>query len=170
MSKFLTVEKAPEALRDGEFTINMPDFVQEIRDSKLKISNIEEAKLTRNNQMRNAFVLMGMRYMNGVFNAFSLPLGKYEGLEYKTEQDISNILVNILSKHTPELIDAALVASIKDRPTDVKIIYFTGPKEKEVLFQKEGITLLHPDEVEAFLDFKTIARTVVTNDSDVKGA
>ncbi len=138
--KFLIVDKVPVELKTGEHVIKTPDFIQEIRDSKLRLSKNGQNQLTKNAMMRNALVLIGMRFMEpGMFNAFRIPLGKYEGLSYKTEDDISVILLNILTKHSPELIDSAIIKSIQARPKNTNLVYFVGSEDKANLFLEQGL-------------------------------
>ena len=142
LNKFKVVDEVPE-LQKGEHLIQYPNFVQEIRDSRLKVSNEDKVKLTQNNMLRNAFVLIGMRYDKPAgnqdpFNAFAIPLGRYEGIPYKTEQDVSDLLVKILLQHAPKLIDDAIVTQINERPADTELVYFYGPEEKAHLFVANG--------------------------------
>lgn len=138
--KFTVVKEEPVELKAGEYVIKTPDFIEEIRDSKLRVAKAGQEQLTKNNMMRNALVLIGMRHMEpGAFNAFRVPLGKYEGLPYKTEQDISDILVRIINNHAPELVDSSIVKSIHARPKDAKFIYFVGPESKAHLFLENGL-------------------------------
>ena len=138
--KFVIVDNAPAELKPGEHVINPPDFIQEIRDSKLRLAKNGQKKLTQVNMLRNALVLIGMRHMEpGLFNAFHIPLGKYEGLPYETENDLSVILTNIIKKHTPELIDSAIEKSIQARPKNAELVYFVGSEEKANLFIAHGL-------------------------------
>jgi len=143
MSKFSIVTAVPAKLQKGEFAFSYPSFIEEIRDSKLRVANDDKVKLTKNNMLRNALVLISMRYTVEpgipVFNAYHIPLGDYEGLPYKTEHDLSQILVRIMEKHASKGIDAAILSKLNTRPTGTKLIYFCGPSSKSQLFIQSGL-------------------------------
>jgi hypothetical protein len=138
MSQFKLVKKVPAKLKDGEYFIGYPDFAEEINDSCARVAQSGKKRLTENNMLRNALVLIGMRY-EPEFNAFHVPLVNYEGLPYSTAGDVSALLVRILEKHAPHVIDAKIVHDIKNRPAGTSLIYFGGPKEKSELFIQQGL-------------------------------
>ena len=138
MSQFKVVKKTPTKLNDNEYVISYPDFSEEIADSCARVAQPGKKRLTENNMMRNALVLIGMRYYPE-FNAFQIPLGNYEGLPYSTTGDISDLLVRILEKYSPKVIDAKIVNDIKKRPEGTTLVFFNGPKDKKSLFIQEGL-------------------------------
>jgi hypothetical protein len=137
MSKFAIVKRLPTDISSGTLALSYPDFLEEIRDSKLRVAKGNTTKLTKNNMLRNALVLISMRMTLDVgipsFNAFKIPLVNYEGLPYKTEKDISDLLVRIIEKHVPHVIDIAITRSVNARPQNTQMILFNGPEDKAAL-------------------------------------
>lgn len=138
MSQFKIVRKAPAKLGNNEFVISYPTFAEEISDSCARVAQPGTKRLTENNMMRNALVLIGMRF-EPEFNAFRIPLGDYEGLPYSTAGDVSDLLVRILETHAPHVIDAKITHDVKNRPAGTTLVYFNGPKEKRNLLIQEGL-------------------------------
>lgn len=143
MTKYAVKDLAPKALGDKEMVIYMPDFIPEMREVKLRIPHSDQAMLTEANALRKVLVLIDMRYApdENRFNAYHLPIGNYEGLEYHSERELSDIVMRIVNRYGSQVVDAYIDKKIKDRPLDTELIYFVGPESKSTLFSDNGIDL-----------------------------
>lgn len=120
--EYILVDEAPKALKENEMVILKPTFVEQIAKSKLR-RGIK--KLTTANALRDALMLITDKYDNTV-NPYRINLSAYEGLEYKTDQDLSKIVLKILSDQNVDLITKAIDFELKNRDLKVDTVYYVS--------------------------------------------
>lgn len=149
--KFLCVKAAPAELRKHEYTINMPDFLEEVQanNNHKGVTNI-----TRNKHLRNLVSDVGFKYGPEGFNPYHVNIHKYEGLAFKDNNELSKILVRIFDKEFPSIFDNYISKKIKERPTETKVIYFTGDFLKSRAFTEAGFELIKEKDVDVILGLK----------------
>lgn len=150
MSKFVSVKKAPATLRKGEFVIESPDFLEQIRANTHKAS---KKNLTSVNWMRDILTSIQDKYEVDL-RIFKIPLACYEGVGFKHEFDVSKIFVNLLKKERPEIFDKVLEYNIRNRPHGIKLIYYVGDWGDTGAFSRNGIDSIEEKEVDEYLGLK----------------
>ena len=120
--QYLLVDKAPEKLKANEMVIERPTFMEQIAKSKLRrgVKN-----LTTVNALRDALMLITDIYDNTV-NPYRINLSAYEGLEYNSDQELSDIVLKILSDQGVDLLTKVVDHQLKNRDTEVDTIYYVS--------------------------------------------
>jgi len=135
MTKVVLTDSKANPNKD-EMVIDMPNFLSEIKASHRKASG---KQVTSVHHLREIVTLIAEKYDRD-FNIYAgIPYSNYEGIAFKTDEDISNILMGVFNKHCPNLLTKAVEHSIKSRPINVKTIYFTGPESYLKVFFDNGI-------------------------------
>lgn len=137
MAKVVLTDKAPKANKD-EMVIGMPDFLKEIKASHRKASG---KQVTSVNHLREMVSLIAERLYPNFDYYPRIPFSNYEGIAYKTDEDLAEILNKILNRHAADLLTKAVDAEVKSRPATTKTIYFTGPDTYLQVFLDNGIAV-----------------------------
>lgn len=138
MANFTRVDKAPEKLKENECVIVKPDFIDEIQSTKKRrgISG-----LTTVPYLRDIFMAITDKYDHTV-NPYQMKLSKYNGLSYKTEEDLSKIIFKIISDLNLDLLEKAVDTKVKNRPQGTDTIYYVSDDlEGTGAFIKNGINM-----------------------------
>jgi hypothetical protein len=150
MSKFVSVTKAPAALRKGEVVVDSPDFLEQIRGSAHKAA---KKNTTGVNHLRDILNAIRQKY-DPDLNIFKVPFSQYEGLPFKDENDISKIMIRLVKKECPAVFEKVLEYNIRNRPHGTKLIYFVGDWSDTGAFTKNGIDSIEEKEVDEYLGLK----------------
>jgi len=160
--KFVCVKEAPEELRKGEYVISMPDFMEEIQENTHRKGNTQ---VTRNKHLRHLIGTVGMNYGPEDFSPYTdVRTHPYEGLAFKSNEDLSKILVTIFEKEYPAMFDYYIAKKIKERPMATKVIYFVGDFLQSKAFTEAGFEHIELKDVDVVLGLKkkrTIGRPAV---------
>lgn len=165
MAKFVNVKEAPEALRDGEYLVNMPTFIEEIKKSNARTTT--KPRLITANNLRAIAGLIASAYDHDFDPFRNLHPHAYEGREYSTPEDVSAIVLEMLDKDYPLIFDKYLDHQIKKRPFGTKLIYFTGPHNKTAVFYSNGIDRIEEKDVDTYLGLKAkkvVGKPAVTSE------
>jgi hypothetical protein len=149
--KFVCVKKAPTELRKHEHVIDMPNFLDEVTSNS---NHKGVTNVTRNKHLRNLVSAVGYKYGPEGFNPYHVNISRYEGLGFKDDEELSGILVNLFTKEYPAIFDNYITKKIKERPTETKVIYFTGDFLKSRAFTEAGFELIKEKEVDVVLGLK----------------
>jgi len=140
MAQVVFVTEPPKTLGKDEIVISAPNFAAQVAASNFKASGKQQTSPNHLNQVvtliRNKYDWDGDLYEQTMKIAYS----KFRGIAYKTDQDISDIVIRILTQYCPALLDRAVEWDIKNRPAGTKTIYFNGPKSYLGVFFQHGIT------------------------------
>lgn len=120
--QYLLVDKAPEKLKANEMVLEKPTFIEQITKSKLRRG---VKKLTTANALRDALMLITDVYDNTI-NPYRINLSAYEGLAYKTDADLSVIILKILSDQGVDLVTKAVDFHLKQRDSKVDTVYYVS--------------------------------------------
>jgi hypothetical protein len=140
MAQVVFVTETPKTLGKDEIVLSAPTFTDQIKASNFKASG---KQLTSQNHLNQVITLIRNKYDNDgdlYESTMRIPYSKYVGLPFKSDEDISVVVVRILSKYCPALLDRAVEWGIKNRPAGTKTIYFNGPKGYLSVFFQHGIT------------------------------
>lgn len=149
--KFVCVKKAPGELRKHEYIIDMPDFIEEVQSNN---NHKGSTNVTRNKHLRNIVSEIGLKYGPEGFNPYHVNIHKYEGLAFDSNSDLSKIMVRIFDKEYPTIFDSYITKKIKERPSETKVIYFTGDFLKSRSFTEAGFEMIKEKEVDVALGLK----------------
>lgn len=150
MSKFIQVKKAPVTLRKGEVVVDSPTFLEEIRSCVHKAAKKD---LTGVNHLRDILNAIRQKY-DPELNIFKVPFSQYEGLPYKDENDLSNIIVRLMKKECSAVFEKVLEYNIRNRPHGSKLIYFVGDWSDTGAFTRNGIDSIEEKDVDEYLGLK----------------
>lgn len=149
--KFVCVKEAPEELRKHEYTIDMPDFLEEVKSNQ---NHKGTTNVTRNKHLRSLVSAIGFAYGDETFNPYHVKIAPYEGLAFKDNEDLSKILIRLFNKEYPSIFNSYITKKIKERPVETKVIYFTGDFMQSRAFTEAGFELIKAKEVDVVLGLK----------------
>lgn len=152
MSKFVVVKKAPATLNKGEIVISEPDFIEQVSSVTRKSGT--NRTLTGLNQLRDILSAIQDKYGCDL-DIFKIPLSRYEGLEYKSDEQLSRIISQLLKTERPESFEKFLEYNIQNRPYGTKLIYFIGGFRETGPFFKNGIDAIDEKEINKYLGRKS---------------
>jgi hypothetical protein len=150
MAKFIVVDTEPTTLRKGEHVIKFPDFLEEIKANSGKAPR---GGITATNHLRNIVGTIGQKYDENL-TSWSINPFNFEGRTFNTDQDLSEIVIELLKKQHPTIFQSYVDAKIKARPDGTKVIYFVGPFNYTTAFYTNGLDLIEPKDVEVELGLK----------------
>lgn len=163
MAKYLVVkqDQVPAQLRPGEYVINPPNFVDEINSAQNRSHS--RRKLTTASYLRSIANMIAINYDPTFDPLKSLHAHSYEGREFNNDQELSAIVLEMLKNDYPQIFPAYLDKKIKQRPSNTKLIYYTGAPEDGLPFLQNGIDNIDPKEVDSYLGLKGKKKTSEEN-------
>jgi hypothetical protein len=165
MAKFVNTTNVPETLRDGEYVIDMPTFIPEVRAAAAR-SN-DRRRLTHGSLLRTVAQNIANSYDQDFNVIGKLKVHDFEGREFASDEDLSKIVLELLERDYPVIFDKYLDHQVKKRPNGTKLIYFTGPHTKTAVFTNNGIDRIEEKDVDTYLGLKpkkVVGRPAVSND------
>lgn len=147
MAKFTVVKEAPKTLDKGEIVITSPTFLQEIAENVRKAPS---RKQTAINHLREVLNSIATKY-DQEMNVMKFRLVNYEGIAYQNDSDLNDIILRILTNERPETLEKYLDAQIRARPTNTKLVYYTGSFSSTTPFYKNGLDLLEEKDVKSYV-------------------
>ena len=168
MAKFVVVKQAPQKLERGEYVINQPNFMEQV------VANVNKApkhKQTAINNLREVLGSIAEKYYKEM-NVFKIKLLNYQGLSFNTNEDISAIIVRILTNEYPQVFSKCLEYQIKSRPMATKLIYYVGNVVDTKPFFDAGLDMIDEDEIESYLTGKpkrVVGKPAITNEEAGNG-
>ena len=163
MAKFVVVKQAPETLEKGEIVIAQPDFLDQIRANAKKAPKHNQTGI---NHLREVVNSIGDKY-DKEMNVYKIRMLNYEGLPFKTEQDLSVIVNRILKNEYPVIFDKYLEHEIINRPLNTKLVYYVGDFTTTGPFYKAGLDLIEEKDVESYMTGKpkkTVGKPALTKE------
>ena len=141
MSKFVVVDEAPANLNDGEYVIKEPDFIKEIADAEKYAAKLGSQRVTTVGHLKGIAENIRINYDPEGFDVITaIPYSKYEGVAYTNFEDLSqNVVLRMLNKYQPDIIDKYLDKMIKTRPENTNLVYFVGGENRVQNFLKNGL-------------------------------
>lgn len=137
MTKFVRVTNPPHTLVKGEITIGGPDFLPQIEACSRRKGH---ASVIGVNYIRDVLDLVGQTYIGPDFSTItSFNLTNYKGLAAPTNADVHRIIMEIITKQQPSILEAYLDKHIRARPLSANLIYYTGPRDLCTRFLHWGI-------------------------------
>ena len=150
MSKFIIAKKVPASLGKGEVVIKSPDFMEQIETNTRHAS---KKKLTAIHHMRDILNSVQQKFEVDL-DIFRVPLSKYEGLSYSTNEELSKIVIKLLKSERPEIFEKVLEYNIKNRAYGSKLIHYVGDLGDTGPFFKQGIEMIEEKDVDEYLGLK----------------
>lgn len=150
MSKFVNVSEAPKTLRPGEYVIEFPNFIEEIREN---IKKAPRGNRTASNFLRSIAGSIGDKYDNNL-TAWTVKTHNYEGHDYTNEHELSAIVCKMLKECYPAIFKKYLDHKIRTRPMNIKVIYYIGDWTQATPFFDNGIDNISVKDIDVELGLK----------------
>jgi hypothetical protein len=150
MAKFVVVDKVPEELRKEEYAILPPTF-SDILSTQAK--KAPHNGLTGASQLRYIAGAIGEKYDPNL-SSWTVRPHLFEGRPFKTQEELSAIVVQMLQAQYPQIFQTYLDHEIKQRPVGTKLIYYVGNFANTAPFFSNGIDLIDEKDVETYLGLK----------------
>lgn len=121
MVKFTVVDQAPAELRKGEYVIAKPTFLDEIQANLQKTGR---NGLTGVNHLRYIVDTIGMKYNPNETNGWSVRPNAFEGRPFKTHEELSKIVVEMLEQDHPVIFKKYVEYQLNHLPPGTDTVYF----------------------------------------------
>lgn len=147
MIKFMLVESAPKELAKGEHFIASPDFLDEIRRNKAKAGR---NGLTGVNHLRYIVDTIGMKYDPQGTNAWSVRPHAFEGRPYSSDEELSQIVIEMLNTQYPRIFSKVLDHQLINLPKGTELVIIEenkAPSDVLQIFAKNGIIQVSSEQV-----------------------
>lgn len=162
MAKFVITNSAPQKLSNEEYVVNLPNFLEEVKAATSRTKN----NRTNVSELRNIATLIAIKYDQDFDPLRHLKAHAFEGREYNSPEELSSIVIEMLERDYPAIIDRYIEHQLRNRPFGTKLIYFTGPLQKSSIFFKEGIDMIDQKDVEDYMSGKAkrvVGKPAVSN-------
>jgi hypothetical protein len=163
MAKFVVVKESPKELGKGEIVISDPDFMDQIVENSRKAPRLKQTGI---NHLREVLQAVGLKY-DPELNVYKMRLVHFEGLPYNDDKDLSQIIIRILRSEHPQIFEKYLDYQLSHRPTNTKLVWYTGSFTSTAPFFRAGFDLLDEKDAEAFLTGKpkkTVGKPAITKE------
>lgn len=163
MSKFLVVKEIPKELNEGEFAIDKPSFITQVREHSAKKP---KNGLTGAYYLRMIIDSIAYEYAPGEMTAYSIKVHNYEGRPFSSDEDINNIIVEALKSDYPNVFQYYLDRKIKSRPSKTSLIYYvdSGIKNQYEIFYKNGLSEYVEEKKSEDKPKKTVGKPAITKE------
>lgn len=168
MAKFVVVKEAPPELRKDEYVIEQPNFMAEVDETR---GRRPHNGLMGSSYLRTLTGLIGEKYDN-TLTSWNIRPHLYEARPFKTDEDVSAIIVDLLKTQHPSVFEGYINTKIKSRPLGTKVIYYVGDFTNTKPFFDNGIDQIQEKDVEVELGLrakKVVGKPAITND-EAKGS
>lgn len=162
MAKFLVVKEKPDTLKDGDYLIDKPSFLEQIA---LHSSKKPRNGLTGSYYIRMIVDSIAQAYDPENMTAYSVKSHKYEGRPFSSDSDVDAIIVEALKQDYPAVFPKYLEKKIRSRPAKTqRVIYvdskITGQYE---LFYQNGLSEEEKEVVQKPKSDKVVGKPAITN-------
>jgi hypothetical protein len=125
MSKFTVVKEAPKDLKKGEYLIDKPSFLTQI---KLHNSKKPRNGLTGSHYIRMIIDSIAQAYDPENMTAYSIKAHKYEGRPFNSDEDMDAIIVDALKQDCPSVFTKYLDVKVRTRPSGTSHVFYVDSK------------------------------------------
>jgi hypothetical protein len=162
MAKFVVVQKAPDTLSKDEMVIGAPNFLEQIRLNARKAPKVQQ---TANTHLREILDAISLKF-DPELNAYGIRVVNFLGVPYADEAGLNAIIVSLIKAEHPQTLDKVLDFQLKNRPMNIKLIYFVGNLQDSTQFFAHGIDMLEEKDLESFLTGKSkrVGKSAVTKE------
>lgn len=139
MAKFLVVKEKPEDLKKGEYVIDAPSFLDEIKQNKTKAP---KNGLTGTYHLRVISDTIAQNYDPENMTGFSVKVHPYEGRPYSSDEELNTIVVEMLRESRPDIFLKYIDKKIRTRPFGTNLVYYVDSDVKGAytLFYQHGLS------------------------------
>lgn len=146
MTKFVRVQEVPATLTKSDFVISGPDFLHEIQTCSKRRGNSSTIGM---NYLRDILDIIGQKYLGPEFNVIrAFNLNAYKGRPIHSDNDVHTIVLDVLEKQQPSILEAYIDQKIRTRPLSAGLIYYTGPRDLSTRFLHWGVDEILQKELE----------------------
>ena len=135
--QFVRVKEVPVELRKGEYVVEAPTFIDEVRACFHKRPRNNSMSI---NYLRELVAAVGARYLPEDFNPLTdVNVANFKGTPCTTEGEANEILLKLFKQKYPRALDAFVEHHVKRRPDGTRTIYFLGDGTQAGVFLKHGL-------------------------------
>lgn len=134
--RFVRVNLAPKTLQKGEFIIEAPNFLEEVKSCEKKRPRNHVMSI---NYLRELVALIGAKYVGETFNPLiDVNVSHYKGTPCENAEQAHEIIVKLFKQFYPRMFDAYVEYHLKLRPSGTNLVYYYGPPSQVSAFIKMG--------------------------------
>lgn len=163
MAKFVVVKTAPAELKNGEYLIDSPSFIDQI---KLHTMKKPRNGFTGSHYIRMVMDSIAQAYDPENMTAYSIKAHLYDGRKIETDKDFNDILVEALRNDCPTVFPKYLEAKVRTRPAGTeRVIYVdSNIKGQYEIFYANGLGEEEATVVEKPKSDKVVGKPAVTKE------
>ena len=161
---FVRVKKKPSELKEDEFIVPAPDFLDDIKNCSVRkpVNNIMSV-----NYLRSLIADIGQKYIGQTFNALTdVNVAPYKNTPCGTAEEAHEIVQKLFRQSYPTMLDSFVEYHIKKRPAGTRVIYFLGSGAQSAPFLKLGFEEVlekNLDKVLGTKPKKVVGKPAITN-------
>lgn len=163
MSKFVVVKEAPKVLKDGEYLIDSPSFVEQIA--------LHKSKKPRNGLTGSHYLRMIMDSISQAYDpenttAYSIKAHLYEGRKFETDEDMNAIMVQAIQNDCPSIFPKYLEAKIRNRPVGTQLVIYVDSKitNQYEIFYRNGFAEVMNEPPQKPKSDKVVGKPAITKE------
>lgn len=163
MAKFVVVKERPSELKTGEYLIDEPSFLDEIKLHKTKAA---KNGLTAPFHLRMILDSIAQKYDPENMTAYSVKVHNFEGREFKSDEDLNKIVVEMLRSDYPAVFAKYLESKIRNRPQKTQLVYYVDSNIRGAyeLFYKNGLDDNKEETLVKEKSTKTVGKPAITKE------
>ena len=163
MSKFVIVKEAPAELKEGEYLIDSPSFVDQVAHHK--------AKKPRNGLTERMYLdaimnSIGEAYDSGNTDPHSnrVKYHNYTGILTETDKDVSEVLLRAIRSDCQHLLPKYVETKVRTRPAGTNLVIYVDSDIKGVyeIFHKYGLSEQEKETTQKPKSDKVVGKPAVT--------
>ena len=139
MSKFIVVSQKPETLKEGEYLIDQPSFLDEIALHRHKAPR---NGLTGSFHLRMILDSIAQKYDPQNMTAYSARVHNFEGRPFSSDEELNSIIVEMLATDYPAVFSKYLDLKIKSRPKGTELVVYVDSdiQNQYEIFYSNGLS------------------------------
>lgn len=167
MAKFIVVKQAPKELKNGEYLIDKPSFVEQIA---LHGTKKPRNGLTGSHYIRMLTDSIAQAYDPSNMTAYSVRAHLYEGRPFSSDEEMNAIMVEALRADYPAVFPKYLEAKIRNRPAKTELVIYvdSGIQGQYEIFYRNGFSEEKAEAPQKVKSDKVVGKPAVTKEEAEK--
>lgn len=167
MSKFVVVKTKPTELKKGDYLIDTPSFMDEI---KLHSAKRPRNGLTGTHYIRMVTDSIAQKYDPENMTAYAVKSHLYEGLPIPNDEAFDAIMVRALQASYPAVFTKYLEHKIRNRPADTERVVYVDSKIpfQYETFYRNGLSEEKTESPKKEKSDKVVGKPAITNEEAKK--
>lgn len=149
MTKYVRIENIPENLSKEESVIYFPNFIEEVRSSRLR----RPQSGTFGTHFTRAMAEEIAQRFDPDFDVFkNIKTHVLNDVPFSSDEDIARKMFGLFADQYPKIFDSYIDYKVRNLPFGTKVVYFNGPFQYTTGFTKNGVEQITLAEAEILLD------------------